>query len=225
MEAAVISRVVISSAVVVALAGTAVHTQSQSGVVRLGDSPEQQLTVLTKQLVTGFEQVLSSAVVQGGRVVQAQVRNYIPDLSLQLAGEPIVSGFPVEGLGFVFDVQCPNILESPLMMLDYYRNKPELISVAARGTLPSDFHAGRAYGDAVREAMMDAMVDFSSPLPLDDGEWLVVVARVPSDGTSRQDLEDKRKLILQISGADLRSFNERTLSRDEAKQRIRETRF
>lgn len=210
----------------VALAGAPARAQDQQPL-RLGDSPEAQQVTQIKQAVTGFEQVVANAVILGGRLVQTEVRQYIPDVKLQLAGEPSVSGSPVDEIGYFFDVQCPDILETQLVMLDLYRNRPELIRQMAgtrAATLPADFNAGQVYGDKVRESLMDAMVDFSAPLPLDDAEWLVVVARVPS-GAPRQLLDDSRKLILRISGADLRLYRVGTLSRDEVKARILERRF
>jgi hypothetical protein len=216
----VISRVLVSGAVIAALT-TAITAQTQVG---LDDAPAQQEAALVKRLVSSYEQTVASAVVEGGRLVQADVARYVPDLQLRLAGRPIVSGAPVEGVGFVFDVQCPDIMGTQLFYLEMFKNSPELITTGRTATpLPADFDAGRLYGEHVRASLRAAMVDFSTPLPIDDTERLIVVARVPSSG--EPDLQENRKLILQITGEDLRLFHSRVLSRDEAIQRVRETRF
>ena len=216
-----ISRVLVSGAVVATLTGGLV-AQTQVG---LDDAPAQQEAALVKRLVSSYEETVASAVIEGGRLVQADVARYLPDLQLRLAGRPIVSGVPIEGVGYLFDVQCPDIMGTQLFYLEMFKNSPELIPTARTTTtpLPEDFDAGRLYGEHVRESLRAAMVDFSTPLPIDDTERLIVVARVPSSG--EPDLQENRKLILQITGEDLRLFHSRVLSRDEAIQRVRETRF
>lgn len=230
-ESIVVSRCVVSG-LAAAMAVTFVvapraqsQGQASSGLARLEDP--LAVDVQLKRLVRGFEQVVENAVVEGGKRVQAQTKVFLPNVQLELAGDPLVSGVMVPGVGFVFDVQCPDILETGLALIDYYLQNQATMRPTG-GRLPDDFDAGREYGNNVRDALMDAMVDFSGPLPIDDTEWLVVVARVPQGaprtGVGRS-LEDDRKLVLQILGSDLRKHRVGEISKDEAKGRIKETRF
>jgi hypothetical protein len=218
----VVSRSVVSG-LAVAMAATFVvaaraQTQGATGLARLEDP--QAVEAQLKQLVRGFEQVVENAVVEGGKRVQTRTREYLPNITLELAGDPLVSGVVVPGVGFVFDVQCPDILETGLALVEYYlRNQQLVVPTGRASALPADFDAPREYGNHVRDTLMDAMVDFSGPLPIDDSEWLVVVARVPQEGRGgpSRSLDDDRKLVLQIRGGDLRQHRAGAISKTEAR--------
>jgi hypothetical protein len=226
----VVSRSVVSGLAVAMAAAFVVapraQTQGATGLARLEDP--QAVEAQLKQLVRGFEQVVGNAVVEGGKRVQARTREFLPNITLELAGDPLVSGVVVPGVGFVFDVQCPNILETGLALVDYYLRNQQLVVPTGRViALPPDFDASREYGNHVRDTLMDAMVDFSGPMPIDDSEWLVVVARVPQEGRGgpSRSLNDDRKLVLQIRGGDLRRHRSGAISKTEVKALIKETRF
>jgi hypothetical protein len=84
----------------------------------------------------------------------------------------------------------------------------------------------KIYSDAVKNALIDAMLDHSAALRLADDEWLVVAARdnsaPPMDGA----LNPKSGIILRIKGGDLTAFQRNQLTRDEvlSKVEIREWR-
>jgi hypothetical protein len=83
------------------------------------------------------------------------------------------------------------------------------------------------YSDLVRLGLMDAMLDSSSVLTtLRSDQWLTVVA-IPVDVlvTNPYYRNTSRKLILSIKGEDLAAFRAGKITRDEAKQRIVDTRF
>ncbi|MGE5837108.1 MAG: hypothetical protein ACM4AI_21720 [Acidobacteriota bacterium] len=83
------------------------------------------------------------------------------------------------------------------------------------------------YSDLVRLGLMDAMLDSSSVLQsLRNDQWLTVVA-IPVDVlvTNPYYRNTSRKLILSIKGEDLAAFRAGKITRDEAKQRIVDTRF
>ena len=80
------------------------------------------------------------------------------------------------------------------------------------------------YRTAVRDRLVDVMLDYSRSLAVPNEEWLSVVARSEEDsGPTLQ--EPSRTLILRIKGSDLREFHEGRLTRDEAKKRIVESQF
>jgi hypothetical protein len=228
----VLSRVFLSGLAVSALASAPLAQQAQeppppapTQALRMTDP--QDVEAQLKPSVRSFEQVVANAVIEGGKRVKLQAEQYYPDLQLELASDPLVSGVFVPNVGLHFDVQCPDILGTSLAMIALYRNQGLVRSMA--GTVPNpppaNYSAQRAYGEFVRDTLKDAMVDFSGPLALDDGEWLVVVARVPQVVGANRSLEDNRQLVLQVLGKDLLDYRAGTISRDEAKARIKETRF
>ena len=87
-----------------------------------------------------------------------------------------------------------------------------------------DFDVGREYGDYVRDALVDAMLDYSSALPIEPLERLIIIGRV-AEQSALSLQESKRKLVLQVMGSDLLALREGSISKDEAKARIIESRF
>ena len=78
-----------------------------------------------------------------------------------------------------------------------------------------------AYRAEVKRALMDAMLDHSSPLGLGDDEWLTLAVR-RNDGRPRLAPADSDAgtMIIRVRGADLAGFLARQLSREEALKRI-----
>jgi hypothetical protein len=78
-----------------------------------------------------------------------------------------------------------------------------------------------AYRTEVISALKEAMLDHSSSLGIQAGEWLTIAARgnddrprlAPADGVSRT-------RILRLSGADLLAYLARTIDKEEALKRI-----
>lgn len=79
-----------------------------------------------------------------------------------------------------------------------------------------------AYTRAVKEALVEAMIESSGPLNLQPAEWLTVAARdnVPSDPLVPGDATELRSVIFKIKGSDLAEFRAGTLSLDEARKRV-----
>jgi hypothetical protein len=78
-----------------------------------------------------------------------------------------------------------------------------------------------AYRAEVKQALMDAMIDYSGPLQIGADEWLTVAARrnderpqlAPADSESRT-------MLFRVKGEDLTAFRAGKLSREEALKRI-----
>lgn len=100
-------------------------------------------------------------------------------------------------------------------------------SAPVRAQLPVDRlwvkDPSRAYTDAVQQALIDAMIDFSAPMSLGAEEWLTVAARdnEPRDSLAPQSAyEDVVTVLLQIRGADLAAYKAGRIGRDEARRRV-----
>jgi hypothetical protein len=197
---------------------------AQEPVLRLGQAqdPNAQL----KDQVRIFEAVVQQAVQRGGRRLATRAREVVPNVDLIMDGQPIVTGVMVPEVGFHFDVQVPDILETGLRLFELQRKNPGPMPMAALSAAARDFDPGREYAAFVREALVDAMLDQSFGLPLQPGERLILVARVPQNVQLNQlYLDDSRKLVLAIAGEDLQAFRQQRITREEARDRIKESRF
>jgi hypothetical protein len=80
-----------------------------------------------------------------------------------------------------------------------------------------------AYTRAVKEALVDAMIESSGHLNLAPEEWLTVAARdnVPNDPLVPGDATDLRSVIFKIKGSDLAAFRAGQLTLQQARERIK----
>jgi hypothetical protein len=79
-----------------------------------------------------------------------------------------------------------------------------------------------AYTRAVKEALIDAMIESSGPMNLGPDEWLTVAARdnVPKDPLVPGDVTELNTVIFKAKGSDLAAYRAGTLSLDEARKRV-----
>ena len=79
-----------------------------------------------------------------------------------------------------------------------------------------------AYTRAVKEALVDAMIESSGHLNLAAEEWLTVAARdnVPNDPLVPGDATDLRSVIFKIKGSDLAAFRSGQLTLEKARERV-----
>jgi hypothetical protein len=86
----------------------------------------------------------------------------------------------------------------------------------------------RAYTEAVTRALVDAIIDYSTPMALGPDQWLTVAARDNEgrDTLAPQDpLEEIVTMIYRIKGADLLDYRAGRISRDEARKRVQVSQF
>lgn len=81
---------------------------------------------------------------------------------------------------------------------------------------------GEAYTAEVKEALIDAMLDYSGPISIGADEWLTIAARDNEDrsGLAPTDPYDVTTIILRVRGADLAAFRGGRTTRDEARRRV-----
>jgi hypothetical protein len=69
--------------------------------------------------------------------------------------------------------------------------------------------------------LMDAMLDHSTSLGIDDSEWLILAARRNDDRPRLAPADsDANTIIIRVRGSDLSAFLARQISREEALKRI-----
>jgi hypothetical protein len=86
----------------------------------------------------------------------------------------------------------------------------------------------RAYTEAVTRALVDAMIDYSTPMVIGPDQWLTVAARDDEgrDSLAPQDpLEEVVTMIYRIKGSDLQLYRTGKIDRDEVRKRVQLTQF
>ena len=86
----------------------------------------------------------------------------------------------------------------------------------------------RAYTEAVTRALVDAMIDYSTPMQIGPDQWLTVAARDDEgrDSLSPQDpLEEIVTMIYRIKGSDLAMYRAGKIDRDEVRKRVQISQF
>jgi hypothetical protein len=85
-----------------------------------------------------------------------------------------------------------------------------------------------AYTEAVTRALVDAMIDYSTPMNIPPDQFLTVAARDDEgrDALAPQDpLEEVVTMIYRIKGSDLQAYRAGQLDRDEVRKRVQVTQF
>ena len=86
----------------------------------------------------------------------------------------------------------------------------------------------RAYTEAVTRALVDAIIDYSTPMALGPDQWLTVAARDNEgrDTLAPQDpLEEVVTMLYRIKGEDLIAYRAGRITRDEARKRVQVSQF
>lgn len=86
----------------------------------------------------------------------------------------------------------------------------------------------RAYTESVSRAIIDAMIDYSTPMNILAEQWLTVTARDDEgrDSLAPQDpLEEVVTMIYRIKGSDLQLYRSGKIDRDEVRKRVQITQF
>jgi hypothetical protein len=93
-------------------------------------------------------------------------------------------------------------------------------TVMAATAAPSIDDPHEAYTEAVKSALIDAMLDFSLPVDLQDEEFLTVAAR-DSEGPLRPgEIYDASTIIIRVKGSDLAMYAADKSKREEVRKRV-----
>lgn len=80
---------------------------------------------------------------------------------------------------------------------------------------------GLAYTTEVKAALVDAMLEYGAPIPIDDDQWLTVAARDNDESRlGGGDPYDVATIILRVRGADLGDYRSGKLTREEVQTRV-----
>jgi hypothetical protein len=199
----------------------------------------------TRNQVEGFERSLQGAIDSAASKLNQRVKDAFPGVQFQLrfVAQAQVTGVLLPESGAVFHVLIPPIedLDVKILLMNAPRPAPPSPIVPARTTDPSRPTAtglveadpnvapltdpDKEYTTFMRFSLIDAVLDHALALPIPAGQYLTVIAGelqvVPATPFNPR----SRMLILQLKGDDLTALRENRINRDEAKNRIRESRY
>lgn len=198
----------------------------------------------TRNQVEGFERSLLLAIDSAASKLNQRVKDAFPGVQFQLGfvARPIVTGVLLPEAGAVFHVLIPAIedLDVKILMMNAprpvspvtpARNTDPNRPVAATGLVEADSSVppltdpDKEYTTFMRLSLIDAVLDHALALPIPAGQHLTVIAGELQVGPVTPFNPRSRMLILQLKGEDLTALRENRINRDEAKNRIRESRY
>ena len=222
----------VSFVAVATLAAAAPAGAQQTVDVQIPDSAKHQVLV--------FESNLRAAIQRGAQNLADRARQVVPDVILRFEAEPVVTGLLLPDYGAIFYAQIPGIQEVGLKLWSMNREATSSVSRVASGAggrvgatgiveadpaVPPLTDPDKEYTAFMRSALVDAILDNALALPVAEGETLTLIAGDvtgrPQDPLARQ----SRRLILRIKGEDLIALRLNRITRDEARARIKESRY
>jgi hypothetical protein len=105
-------------------------------------------------------------------------------------------------------------------------NTPRMVAGRADNLWVKD--PSRAYTEAVTRALVDAMIDYSTPMAIPAEQWLTVAARDDEGRNSlapQDPLEEVVTMIYRIKGSDLQLYRAGKIDRDEVRKRVQISQF
>ena len=199
----------------------------------------------TRNQVEGFERSLLLAIDSAAGKLNQRVKEAFPGVPFQLrfVAQPVVTGVLLPEAGAVFHVLIPGIedLDVKILMMNAPRPVSTSPVVPTRTTDPGRSAAtgvieanpgvppltdpDKEYTSFMRLSLIDAVLDHALALPIPQGQHLTVIAGELQIGPATPFNPRSRMLILQLKGEDLTALRENRINRDEAKNRIRESRY
>jgi hypothetical protein len=191
--------------------------------------PAAAMPASVRVQVRTMENVFVTAVRSGVEQIAQKATETMPGLTL-VGGVPRAHGYAVDNHGWFFDVEVPELYWATLEMYVQLQRAPRpeanrpvgnttgqaagsnILAQPAEPTVTRD-----DYRRIIREALMDAMLDYGQ-IPLKATEWLTVGVRSPDTPSS---MDDTVALVMQITGEDLTLFRQTKITREEAKKRIK----
>jgi len=204
------------------------------------------LSDAARNQVEGFVGSLRLAIDSAASKLNERARQAWPGVVIRLDYQtpPIVTGVLLPDSGAIFHVLIPAIADVDWKLAAMIAARratpppPQGISggrTVANGTVadpdpatpvvPPLTEPDKEYTTFMRLALIDALVDHALSLPIPSGQYLTVIAdELPSQPLSPFDPRS-RTLILQLKSEDLVALRENRITRDEAKSRIKESKY
>lgn len=207
-----------------------------SPAIRAQQAPAPSQDPVRNQVVA-FERSLRGAIEAAAGKLSERVRQAFPgsDFAFQFQAPPIVTSWLMPDLGPTFHVLIPGIdgLSLQVYAMNARRPKPVIPTglvaddpLVAPPAPPAPIVSPDAeYTTLARQSLIDALLDHALALPVPPNQYVTVIAgELPTQPVSPFQ-QRSRMLILQFRGEDLTALRENRLTRDEAKARIKESKY
>jgi hypothetical protein len=139
---------------------------------------------------------------QGGTVSPQANTVAVPQPQLNAGAAQPIAGGSAPAPGTVRSADVPDVAVTSPTAVSPLRDPNEL------------------YTEAVKTALIDAMLKHSFSLRIADNEWLTVAARDGEGPAVPGQLDDASTIIIRIKGSDLSAFITNKLSREEVLKRV-----
>jgi hypothetical protein len=202
--------------------------------------------------ITVLEGTLTSSVSLAATKVAREVQSATPTVTL-FTGRAQAKGFLLEGFGVFFSVEIPALDMNVMLSIENlernaqrrkspapYNDLPQVNLVPETNSRPerqADSTAkemiqsmvaadpGQKWRDAVKLALIDAMLDHSKNLELGPDEWLTIAARGSEAGLLPNEIFQLTTVILRVRGTDLADYLAGRLTKDEARKKVEVRQF
>lgn len=188
-----------------------------------------------------FEGTLTGAVKVAAMQVAKEVRSGTPNASL-FTGDARAKGFALEGYGVFVYVEIPALdLNVSILVDQLERDLQRRLPPATAGEIPMANKVdtppsaaetlrrlqdtGQKYHDAVKLALIDAMLDHSKNLELKPDEWLSVAARGSEMGLSPGEVFQITTVVLRVKGSELADYLAGRLTKEQAREKVEVRQF
>jgi hypothetical protein len=96
---------------------------------------------------------------------------------------------------------------------------------AIQQPMPQIRDPNELYTEAVKNALIDAMLRYSQFLKVGDDEWLTVAAGDGDGPQSPGQLDETTRILISVRGSDLSAFQSNKLTRDEVLKKVQVKEF
>jgi hypothetical protein len=175
-----------------------------------------------RQQISAFEVALETSVRVGAQMFERRLQESSAANMVMVAGLTRARGFRLEDYGVVFDVEFPSLRRSMVWTM---QELERTMSGKARqvNDITSTVQPREIYQTEIANALVNAILDYTSSVGIGADEWLTVAAR--------ESVVDRRVLpgdprdpaitvILRIKGSDLNALRDGQLAREEARKRV-----
>jgi hypothetical protein len=209
-------------AVVVTLAvPAAVGAQTKIPITAEQQRRQDEMTVL--------EGALMSAVSLAAKKVATDVQSSTPSATL-FTGQARAKGFLLEGYGVFFSVEIPALDLNVMLTVESLERSAQRrndLALPQINNIQSVVAAdpGQKYRDAVKLALIDAMLDHSKNLELQPDESLTIAARGSEAALQPNEIFQLTTVILRVKGSDLADYLAGRLTKEEARKKVEVRQF
>ena len=191
----------------------------------------------TRAQIEAFERSLRGAIEAAAGQLGARVREAFPgsDFTFQFQAQTIVTSWVMPDAGPTFHVLIPAIDGLSLQVYAMNARRPAQRVVSTGGVVTEDpmkpgptapiTNPDAEYTALARQSLIDTLLDQALTVPVPADQFLTIIAgELPSQPLSPFQ-QRSRMLILQIKGADLTALRLKSISREDAKARIKESKY